>query len=111
MMNEYADTRHYGDYAKAIDKLDTLLHTDPFLNYFRGNVVMKLGDSRAALHFYEAVFDYDPGIWQNTEKLVASKIANNELVQANEAIILYSHTPGYRKELVEALYVDYPGLR
>ena len=111
MMNEYANTRHYGDYGRAIDKLDTLLHTDPFLNYFRGNVVMKLGDLRAALHFYEAVFDYDPGIWQNTEKLVASKIANNELVQANEAIILYSHTPGYRKELVEALYADYPALR
>jgi tetratricopeptide (TPR) repeat protein len=111
MMKEYADTRNYGDYGRAIDKLDTLLHIDPFLNYFRGNVVMKLGDLRAALHFYQEAFDYDPSIWQNTEKLVACKVVNNELVQANEAIILYSHTPGYRKELVEALYADYPALR
>ncbi len=111
MMTAYADTRDYGDYGRAIDKLDTLLHIDPFMNYFRGNVEMKLGDLRAALHFYQEVFDYDPGIWQNTEKLVACKVVNNELAQAGEAINVYSHTPGYRKELVEALYADYPALR
>jgi tetratricopeptide (TPR) repeat protein len=111
LMNEYAKTKSYGEYSKAIDKLDTLLHIDPFLNYFRGNVVMKLGDLRGALYFYQKAFDYDPGIWQNTEKLVACKVVNNELVQASEAIILYSHTPGYRKDLVESLYADYPALR
>lgn len=111
MMKEYADTRNFDDYAMAIDKLDTLVHIDPFLNYFRGNVAMKLGDLHAGLHFYQEVFDYDPGIWQNTQKLVTCKIVNNELVQANEAINVYSHTPGYRKELVEALYADYPVLK
>ena len=111
MMKTYADTKDYGDYGKAIDKMDTLVHFDPFLDYFRGNVVMKLDGLRAALHFYQTVFDYDPGIWQNTEKLVACKVVNNELVQANEAINLYSHTPGYRKELVETLYRDYPALK
>ncbi|HEY2350438.1 MAG TPA: hypothetical protein VGH64_15575, partial [Puia sp.] len=92
MMNEYVNTKNYKEYAGSIDKLDTLLHTDPFLNYFRGNVVMKLGDLHTALHFYQEAFDYDPGIWQNTEKLVDCKVINNELVQANEAIILYIHT-------------------
>ena len=111
MMKEYANTKNYGDYGRAIDKLDTLLHIDPFLNYFRGNVIMKLGDLRGASHFYQEAFDYDPGIWQNTEKLVACKVVNNELVQANEAINLYIQTPGYRKELVEALYADYPALK
>jgi tetratricopeptide (TPR) repeat protein len=111
MMKEYADTKNYHDYSRAIDKLDTLLHIDPFLNYLRGNVVMKLGDLRTALHFYQEAFDYDPGIWQNTEKLVACKVVSNELVQASEAIILYTHTPGYRKELVEELYKEYPALR
>jgi tetratricopeptide (TPR) repeat protein len=111
MMKEYADTKEYTDYSHAIDKMDTLLHFDPFLNYFRGNVVMKLGDSQAGLHFYQEAFDYDPGIWQNTEKLVACKVVNNELVSANEAINLYSRTPGYRKELVEALYASYPVLK
>jgi tetratricopeptide (TPR) repeat protein len=111
MTNMYADSKDYESYSRAIDKLDTLLRIDPFLDYLRGNVVSKLGDSRAALNFYQAVFDYDPGIWQNTEKLVALKVINNELVQANQVINLYSHTPGYRKDLVDALYADYPALR
>ena len=111
LMKKYADTREYNVYGKSLDKLDTLVHFDPFLNYFRGNVLLKLGDTRAALHFYQEAFDYDPGIWQNTEKLVACKVVNNELVQANEAINLYSHTPGYRKDLVEALYKEYPNLK
>ncbi len=111
MMKKYADTKDYRDYSRAIDKLDTLLQIDPFLNYLRGNVLVKLGDIRAASHFYQEAFDYDPGIWQNTEKLVACKVVSNELVQANEAIILYTHTPGYRKELVEELYKEYPALR
>ena len=111
MMKQYANSKNYGDYGRAIDKLDTLLHIDPFLNYFRGNVIMKLGDLRGASHFYQEAFDYDPGIWQNTEKLVACKVVNNELVQANEAINVYIQTPGYRKDLVEALYADYPALK
>ncbi|MEJ0079662.1 MAG: hypothetical protein WDM78_01555 [Puia sp.] len=36
MMKEFVNTKSYGDYGRAIDKLDTLLHIDPFLNYFRG---------------------------------------------------------------------------
>jgi tetratricopeptide (TPR) repeat protein len=111
MVNEYANTKNYADYSRAIDKLDTMLHNDPFLNYFRGSVVMKLGDLRTALHFFREAFEYDPGIWQNTEKLVACQVVNNELVQASEAINLYSHTPGYRKELVDALYAEYPVLK
>jgi tetratricopeptide (TPR) repeat protein len=111
MMHEYADSKNIDDYGHAIDKLDTLLKFDPFLNYFRGNVMMRLGDTRAAMHFYQETFDYDPGIWQNTEKLVACKVGNNELVEANAAITLYSRTPGYRKELVESLYADYPALK
>jgi hypothetical protein len=111
MMSVYAETTEYKDYSHAIDKLDTLLQFDPLLNYFRGNVVVKLGDLRAGLHFYQEAFDYDPGIWQNTEKLVACKVVANELVQANDAINLYKRTPGYRKELVEELYADYPALK
>ena len=111
MMKKYGDTKEYGDYSRAIDKMDTLLHIDPFLNYFRGNVVMTLGDLGTALHFYQDVFDYDPAIWQNTEKLVACQVLNNDLVQANEAINIYRHTPGYRPELVESLYADYPALK
>ena len=111
LMNEYAKTKNYREYSRTIDKLDTVLQIDPFLNYFRGNVVMNLGDLRGALYFYQKAFDYDPGIWQNTEKLVACKVVTNEMVQANEAIIIYTHTPGYRKELVEELYKEYPALR
>ena len=111
LMRSYADTKNYGEYGAAIDKMDTLLHFDPFLNYFRGNVEMKLHNLQGGLHFYQEAFDYDPGIWQNTEKLVVLKVVNNELVQANEAINVYTQTPGYKKELVEALYARYPLLK
>jgi tetratricopeptide (TPR) repeat protein len=111
MMATYADTKNYADYGHATDKLDTLLHIDPMLNYFRGNLLMKMGDLAGALHFYELAFEYDPGIWQNTEKLVACKVVSNELVEANDAIKLYCQTPGYKKDLVESLYAAYPALK
>lgn len=111
MMATYVDTKEYADYGHAIDKLDTLLHIDPMLNYFRGNLLMKMGDLAGALHFYELAFEYDPGIWQNTEKLVACKVSSNELVEANDAIKLYCQTPGYKKDLVESLYTTYPVLK
>jgi tetratricopeptide (TPR) repeat protein len=111
MMAAYADTKEYADYGHAIDKLDTALHIDPMLNYFRGNLLMKMSDLSGALHFYELAFEYDPGIWQNTEKLVACKVVSNELVEANDAIKLYCQTPGYKKDLVESLYAAYPALK
>jgi tetratricopeptide (TPR) repeat protein len=111
MVNEYSNTKKYGDYSRAIDRLDTSILIDPFLNYLRGTVVMNLNDLRTALHFFREVFDYDPGIWQNTEKLVACQVVSNELVQASEAINIYTRTPGYRKDLVEQLYTEYPVLK
>jgi hypothetical protein len=35
----------------------------------------------------------------------------NELVEANNAIKLYYSTPGFKKELVESLYTNYPVLK
>jgi len=107
----YAETKEYGRYAMVIDKLDTLLSIDPFLNYFRGNIEMKMGDVRKGRDFYQMAFDYDPGIWQNTQKLVACKVVSNELVEANAVINQYRRTPGYRPELVDAIYADYPILK
>jgi len=107
----YADTKEYALYSNAIDRLDTLLSIDPFLNYFRGNIEMKIGSIHRALDYYQQAFEYDPGIWQNTKKLVACKILNNELVQANTIINQYKHVPGYRKDLVESLYKEYPALK
>ena len=40
MMKAYANTKNYGDYGKAIDKLDTLLHNRSLPELFQGNVIM-----------------------------------------------------------------------
>jgi tetratricopeptide (TPR) repeat protein len=107
----FMNTKEYNRFGMALDRLDSLLSIDPFLNYFRGNIVMKLGKAVAARDYYQLAFDYDPSIWQNTQKLVECKVTINELVQANEVINVYKHTPGYRKDLVEILYADYPVLK
>ena len=107
----YADTKEYNKFGIALDRLDSLLSIDPFLNYFRGNVEMKVGNMMEGRDYYQLAFDYDPGIWQNTQKLVICKVTINELVQANEVINVYKRTPGYRKDLVEILYTDYPVLK
>jgi tetratricopeptide (TPR) repeat protein len=109
--NVYVDTKEYNRFGMALDKLDSLLSIDPFLNYYRGNVEMKVGNMAEGRDYYQLAFDYDPGVWQNTEKLVACKVAMNELVQANEVLNIYKRTPGYRKELVEIIYADYPVLK
>jgi len=111
LTNVYANMKEYDRYGMALDRLDTLLSIDPFLNYFRGNIEMKLGNMIGSRNFYQIVFDYDPSIWQNTQKLVACKVVNNEFVQANEVINQYKHTPGYRQDLIEALYTRYPVLK
>ena len=56
IVNLYADSKEIDPYALAIDKLDTLLSIDPFLNYLRGNIEMKTGNSVAARDFYRPVF-------------------------------------------------------
>jgi tetratricopeptide (TPR) repeat protein len=107
----YADTKEYNRFGLALDRLDSLLSIDPFLNYFRGNVEMKVGNTAEGRDYYQQAFDYDPSIWQNTQKLVACKVAMNELVQANEVLNVYKRTPGFRKELVDIIYANYPVLK
>jgi tetratricopeptide (TPR) repeat protein len=107
----YVETKEYNRFGMALDRLDSLLSIDPFLNYFRGNVEMKVGNMVESRDYYQLAFDYDPSIWQNTQKLVLCKVAVNELVQANDVINVYKHTPGYRKDLVENLYASYPVLK
>ena len=111
MINAYADTKEYDKYGMAIDQLDTILNIDPFLNYFRGNLEVKLGNVQSGRDFFQLAFEYDPSIWQNTQKLVVCNVGKSDLVQANKVINIYSRTPGYRKDLVESLYNEYPVLK
>ena len=107
----YTESKENGLCLDAVNKLDSLVGGDPFLNYLKGNLTLKMGDLGESKEFYLKAFDYDPLVWQNTKQLVSVQVVNNELVQANAVIAEYRRTPGFKQELVDELYENYPVLK
>src|SRR4030095_9414610 len=55
LIDAYILRRDYPKALKAIDIIDTALHTDPFLNYFRALIVSQMNDVERAIQYLEAL--------------------------------------------------------
>lgn len=95
----------------AINKLDTLVKGDPFLNFYRGNFYIlgeKPDDAKAA---FEKAFQYDPSFAQNMQQLVVTYAGKGNYDKANEVIEKYKKTKDFKQTYIDQLYDAIPDLK
>jgi len=102
------------DFAKgltAVDKLDSIVGKDPFLDLFRGNFCKLSGKRDESLVCYERLYRTDPTLAINTRTLITTYAQAGRYDDGKKVIGEYKKTAGFRQEDLDKLYSNFPSLK
>jgi hypothetical protein len=103
-----------GNYDKAIyyiDLLDKEVGGDPFLNYYRGKIENKAGNTQKAVWFYNQLNASMPDEETGYFSLLELYIKNNNYLAAIDVLERIESNFGYYKQDLEPLLQDYSSFR
>jgi tetratricopeptide (TPR) repeat protein len=110
MIDVYVLNKQFDKAIETINKVDSLIKGDPFLDFYRGNFYLELDRVTEAQAAYKNVLEYDPLATYTIISLVMAYLKDNDLEKAKDAIEKYKSVPSYKKEYVELIYKNYPSL-
>ncbi|MBS1604791.1 MAG: hypothetical protein JST42_19155 [Bacteroidetes bacterium] len=95
----------------AVEKLDSLIGKDPFLDYYRGRCYDMQGKRVESIRCFEATYRLDPSFERNTIRLIVAYAANKENDKARTIIGEYKRSPVFAEENLDAVYKRFPDLK
>jgi tetratricopeptide (TPR) repeat protein len=95
----------------AIEKLDSLIGKDPFLDYYRGRCYDMQGKRAESIRCFETTYKLDPSFERNTIRLIVGYAANKENDKAKTLIGEYKKSPVFAQEDLDAVYTRFPDLK
>ena len=95
----------------SVEKMDSLIGKDTFLNYYRGRCYDMLGRKEETVRCFEATYRYDPLFERNTIRLIVAYAVNKENDKAKTVIGEYKRTPAFAPENLDAVYSRFPDLK
>jgi tetratricopeptide (TPR) repeat protein len=95
----------------AVNRLDSLIGTDPFLNFYRGVFYEQAGEKALSLACYEKAYQSDPDIVINTKALLMAYGEANENDKAKIVIAEYRKSRSFKQQILDNIYKKYPALK
>jgi hypothetical protein len=95
----------------AVEKLDSLIGKDPFLDYYRGRCYDMQGKSAESIRCFETTYRLDPSFERNTIRLIVAYAANKQNDKARTIIGEYKRSPAFAQENLDAVYKRFPELK
>ena len=99
------------DYAAAleyINKTDSVINKDPFLDYYRGLLYRVMDDSENALSHFEAVSKNMPHFADGALALIEQNIKNGNFDKARELVTSYRNKKKFNQESLTLMLSNYP---
>lgn len=101
------------EYDKALEdvnKMDSLINKDPFLDYYRGLIYKAKNDDKKAQTYFESLYKNMPSFGNGIIELIAVYARNNENKKANALVKIYKNNKKLNQETLNMLYILYPNL-
>jgi tetratricopeptide (TPR) repeat protein len=111
MVDMYYLQKGYARGIVAVNKLDSLLGKDPFLDFYRGIFYGLSGEKEKSISCYEKVYKYDPSLRSNTEALIVAYASNKQNDKAKAVISEYKKTAAFHQEDLDKMYAKFPDLK
>ncbi|MBX3255850.1 MAG: hypothetical protein KF862_17075 [Chitinophagaceae bacterium] len=102
LLDVYYTRKEYNKALNAINKLDTLINTDPFLDYFRGLTYNLQEDEGEARKCFERLYRYKPGFEPGALELIVNYLAAGDFDKAGPVIESYRKNPHFNQDLLNA---------
>jgi hypothetical protein len=111
LVDNYILNKQFDKAIFCINKVDSMINKDPFLDYYRGLVYNSKGDSKMAQQHFEAAYKDIPGFDDNVIELIAHYADNNQLAKSKQLLAEYKADKKRNQEKLENLYFSYPQLK
>jgi len=111
MIDLYFLNKEYEKGIDAVNKLDSLVKGDIFLDFFRANLYLALENTVKAKTCYDNVFKSHPTLSYIIKNIVILHMNDNETDIAKTALNTYKKSEGFNQEYVDDLYLMYPDLK
>ena len=111
MIDLYYAEKDYDKGLAAVNKLDSLVGKDAFLDLYRGNFYKKMGKMDEALNCYQRLYLSDPTLAINTRALIITYAQANRYDDAKKVIGEYKQTSGFQETDLDKIYSAFPALK
>ncbi|MBX2922717.1 MAG: hypothetical protein KF746_11035 [Chitinophagaceae bacterium] len=108
LLDVYYTRKEYDKALNTINKIDTLINTDPFLDYYRGLTYNLKADEGEARKCFERLYRYKPGFESGTLELIVNYLAAGDFDKAGPVIETYRNNPHFDQDLLDANLEIYP---
>jgi len=111
MIDLYYAEKDYEKSLAVVNKLDSLVGKDAFLDLYRGNFYKKMGKKDEALNCYQRLYLSDPTLAINTRTLIITYAQANRYDDAKKVIGEYKQTSGFQETDLDKIYSAFPALK
>lgn len=110
MIDLYLNQQKLDKALDAINKLDSFINKDPFLDYYRGLVLNMKGEPDEAIRHFEKLVAADPQLAEPYPELAAAYALQQDYSSSGRFFSLYKKMRNADKEIITYLKTSYPGL-
>lgn len=108
LLDLYYTREEYDEALKAINKIDTMISKDPFLDYYRGLTYNLKKDADGARTCFERLYSFNPGFQPGTLELIVNYLAAADFDKARPLIEAYRKNPDFDQDILEENINLYP---
>jgi tetratricopeptide (TPR) repeat protein len=95
----------------ALNKLDSVVGGDPWLDYYRGTLYGESGKIKECIACFERAYSDDPSYTNNLEMLINAYSADRQHDKAKGLMQQYQNSSFFRQEEADKLYAQYHWLK
>lgn len=111
LLDLYFLNKQYDKAHSSVNKLDSLVGGDPFLDFYRANIYLAMEDNANAKLYYDKVFQVYPTLAYVIKNVIILHMNDGEKDIAKEALKTYKSTEGYNEKYIDEIYAEYPELK
>lgn len=110
LLDVYLMKKEYGKAIKSIDAVDSIVRTDPFLDYYRGLIYKMNGDTNKAVDYFNRVTVSMPDFAGNYAELISHYGSEKDKENAKKYYAIYKTLNGKDREMILFFEEEYPYL-
>ncbi|MRG44934.1 hypothetical protein GFS24_07405 [Chitinophaga sp. SYP-B3965] len=111
LIDAYIMAEEYDKVLAAVNKIDSLVGRDHYLDYFRGNVYRMMGKPAESKASYEKAYAKGADLADNVQSLLIAYMEDNETEKAEKVIAEYKTSKWFNQPTLDIVYASYPQLK
>jgi hypothetical protein len=109
-MNVHISHKQYEKALEDVNKMDSLINKDPFLDYYRGLIYQSMEKDTMARMYFERLYKNMPAFGEGIIELIELYAKKGETQKAKALVKIYKNNKKLNQESLDLIQILYPAL-